>query len=100
MKQTVAVATLTARPGESETLRGCLERLRAIAAQEPGTLEWVLFRAQQDPAVFVIVERFADEHAYLAHENNPELASVTPGLRAATEKVEVRTGAALPGRES
>ncbi|ABQ70589.1 putative quinol monooxygenase [Rhizorhabdus wittichii] len=43
------------------------ERRERVLATEPGTLAYDLLRSQDDPLVYMAVERFTDRDAYLAH---------------------------------
>ncbi len=41
-----------------------------VLATEPGTLAYDLLRSQDDPLVYMAVERFTDRDAYLAHPDH------------------------------
>lgn len=43
------------------------ERRRRVLATEPGTLVYDLLRSKDDPSVYIAVERFTSEQAYLDH---------------------------------
>ena len=65
----VVVAKLKAKAGEEgkmeEALRGMVDKV----AQEQGTLTYTLHRAQQDPSVFLLYERYQDAAALKAHSS-------------------------------
>lgn len=69
----IVVAKLKAKAGEEakmeEALRGMIEKV----AQEQGTLAYTLHRAQNDPAVFLLYEKYQDEAAFKAHSSTPYL---------------------------
>ena len=58
------------------------ELVDAAAADEPGTLVYVMHEADDDPDVVVSYELFADEDALEAHKASPVVAAVTPRLGA------------------
>ena len=47
------------------------ETRREISAHEPGTLEYAVYAVDDDPDARVFVEVYADEAAFLAHEQQP-----------------------------
>ncbi len=62
------VATLKVKRGAEETFKGIFQELQGyVRANEPGCLQYDLFRAQKDPAVFVVMEQYASEAAFKAH---------------------------------
>ena len=65
------VAKLKAKAGEEakmeEALRGMVDKV----AQEQGTLIYTLHRAQQDPSVFLVYEKYKDAAALKAHSSTP-----------------------------
>lgn len=72
---------MRAQPGRRAEL---LEVLRvlvdAAAADEPGTLVYVMHEAGDDPDTVVSYELFADDAALEAHRASPAVASVMPRL--------------------
>ncbi|WP_439534570.1 putative quinol monooxygenase [Polymorphobacter sp.] len=42
-----------------------------VRAHEPGVLVYQVMRSEEDPALFVMTEVFADEAAYKAHPDMP-----------------------------
>ena len=65
----IVVAKLKAKAGEEgnmeEALRGMVDKV----AQERGTLTYTLHRAQQDPSVFLLYERYQDASALKTHSS-------------------------------
>ena len=59
------LALLEARPGRSEELAAFLERGRAIAAAEQGTVTWYAFRVGE--TTFGIFDTFESEQGRQAH---------------------------------
>ena len=75
------VATLTARKGKEGELMAAMKALAAeVRAKEKGTLEYVLHRAQENPAVLMVYEKYKDGDALNAH-------MVTPYFQAAAAKM-------------
>ena len=80
----VVVAKLKAKSGEEEkvgkSLRDILPKVRA----EEGTLSYTLNRAQNDPSTFMVLEKYKDMDAFVAHSSTDYLAQmfveVTPLL--------------------
>jgi quinol monooxygenase YgiN len=72
---------MRAHPGRREDLLEVLRELvDAAAADEPGTLVYVMHEADDDPDTVVSYELFADEAALDAHKASPTVAAVMPRL--------------------
>jgi quinol monooxygenase YgiN len=57
-----------AKPGEEEAVAGILAKLGAQAREEPGVKLFLLHRNLSNPAQFLFYELFADEAAFMAHQ--------------------------------
>jgi quinol monooxygenase YgiN len=74
---------MRAHPGRrAELLEVLRELVDAAAADEPGTLVYVMHEAVDDPDVVVSYELFADEAALSAHRDSAVVAAVMPRLDA------------------
>jgi (4S)-4-hydroxy-5-phosphonooxypentane-2,3-dione isomerase len=74
---------MRAHPGRrAELLEVLRELVDTAAADEPGTLVYVMHEAADDPDLVVSYELFADDAALAAHRDSPVVASVMPRLRA------------------
>jgi quinol monooxygenase YgiN len=74
---------MRAHPGRrAELLEVLRELVEAAAADEPGTLVYVMHEAADDPDVVVSYELFADDAALAAHRDSAVVASVMPRLNA------------------
>jgi (4S)-4-hydroxy-5-phosphonooxypentane-2,3-dione isomerase len=73
---------MRADAGRRAELLEVLRELVAAAADEPGTLVYVMHEAADDPDVVVSYELFADEAALAAHRDSALVASVMPRLNA------------------
>jgi quinol monooxygenase YgiN len=62
-------AELRVRPGRDEEFRAVARALAAAAADEPGTLRYCWYTSA-DPAVFVVIEEYADPAAAVAHNEH------------------------------
>jgi autoinducer 2-degrading protein len=72
---------MRAHPGRrGELLELLRELVDAAAAEEPGTLVYVMHEAADDPDTVVSYELFADEAALEAHKESPVVAAVMPRL--------------------
>ena len=72
---------MRAHPGRrGELLELLRELVEAAAADEPGTLVYVMHEAADDPDTVVSYELFADEAALEAHKGSPVVAAVMPRL--------------------
>jgi quinol monooxygenase YgiN len=73
---------MRAQPGRrAELLEALRELVDAAAADEPGTLVYVMHEAADDPDVVVSYELFADEAALDVHRDSAAVAAVMPRLR-------------------
>jgi len=61
------LALLEAKPGKGDELAAFLERGRALAAEEPGTVTWYAFRLSD--TTYGIFDTFEDEDGRQAHLN-------------------------------
>lgn len=61
------LALLEAKPGKGDELAAFLERGRALAAEEPGTVTWYAFKLSD--TTYGIFDTFADEDGRQAHLN-------------------------------
>jgi autoinducer 2-degrading protein len=74
---------MRAQPGRRADLLELLRELvDAAAADEPGTLVYVMHEAADDADTVVSYELFADEAALEAHKASPVVTSVMPRLGA------------------
>jgi len=74
---------MRAHPGRrAELLEVLRDLVDAAAADEPGTLVYVMHEAGDDPDVVVSYELFADEAALAAHRDSAVVAAVMPRLNA------------------
>jgi quinol monooxygenase YgiN len=75
------VATMKACKGKEDELLAAMKGLVAeVRAKEEGTLEYVLHRAQEDPATLMVYEKYKDGDALNLH-------MVTPHFQAAAGKM-------------
>jgi quinol monooxygenase YgiN len=94
---------MRAHPGKRAELLAVLRELvDAAAADEPGTLVYVMHEAADDPDVVVSYELFADEAALAAHRDSAVVAAVMPRLNALLAEGSFRRlaptlGTGLPG---
>lgn len=65
------VVRYKARPGSERRVENALKNMLEPSRAEPGNLDYQVLRDRQDPSVFVLVERYADEAAFEAHRSSP-----------------------------
>ena len=83
------LALLEAKPGKGDELAAFLEKGRALAAEETGTVTWYAFRLSE--TTYGIFDTFEDEDGRQAHlsgaipaalgEVAPELLATDPDIR-------------------
>jgi quinol monooxygenase YgiN len=65
------VATVRAKPGKGPELEEDFrDWAKVVKANEPGTLEYTLYRSKDDPEVYVALELYENEAAIEAHRKN------------------------------
>ena len=60
----ILYAEFTAKPGHEETVAGMIADLGDLVRQEPGNVEFVPYRREDDPARFFVYEVYRDEYAF------------------------------------
>jgi quinol monooxygenase YgiN len=68
-----------ARAGTEERVAELLRRLTGPSRAEPGCLQYEPHRDPNDPQVFFLYERWADEDALRAHEESPHAQELIIG---------------------
>ena len=80
----VVIAKLKAKTGQEQRVEQALRDILPKVRAEEGTLEYTLCRAQNDPSTVMVLEKYRDMEAFLAHGSTPYLAEmfevVTPLL--------------------
>ena len=69
----VVIARIAARPESTDAVEAALRTLVDAAADEAGTVEYVLHR-EGDSGAFWFYELYADQAAFDVHGRNPALA--------------------------
>ena len=77
----IVVAKLKAKAGEEAKMEEALRDMIIKVAQEEGTLTYTLHRAQQDPSVFLIYEKYEDGAAFKAHSSTPYIKELFGALK-------------------
>lgn len=68
-----------ARAGEEEHVAELIRRLIGPSRAEPGCLQYDPHRDPDDPRVFFLFEKWADEEALRAHEQSPHVQDLLFG---------------------
>lgn len=84
------LATLEAKPGQSDAVAAFLEKGREIAAAEEGTVTWYAFKLGDNSfGIFDTFEDRAGRDAHLNGEIPKALAQVGPDLLAADPDIQL-----------
>ncbi len=78
-----------AKPGAEDAIASALGKLIAPTRREPGCLQFVVYRSQEEPGQFVIYEQYADDDAVAAHRETAhylEMHRVVPPMLAGRQK--------------
>jgi len=67
----VVFAQYRVRAGEEARVANALREMVAPTRAEPGNLDYQVFRDPEDPSLFVLFERYADQSAFDAHLASP-----------------------------
>ena len=67
------VAKLKAKSGGEAKVEKAFREVLPKARQEEGTLLYNLHRAQNDPATFMVLEKYRDMEAFFQHASTPYL---------------------------
>ena len=81
MGKLTIVAHITASEGNAETVKAGLEKLIAPSRADRGCLQYDLHQAHDNPAHFMFYENWSSRDEWLAHMEQPHLAT----WRTATE---------------
>ncbi|MBF4999619.1 antibiotic biosynthesis monooxygenase [Nocardia sp. BSTN01] len=95
MPKTIAVASMTPRPGTFSEFGAGLEDLRRISLAEPGTREFSVATVDGEQPRFLVVEVFDDHDAYLAHEENPDVLTVAEVLQELLAAADIQVGSVV-----
>jgi quinol monooxygenase YgiN len=77
------------KPGVSDAVASALSKLIEPTRREPGCLQFVVYRSQEEPGEFVIYEQYADDDAVAAHRQTAhylEMHEVVPAMLAGRQK--------------
>jgi quinol monooxygenase YgiN len=75
----VLAAKWTAKPGEEERVRNCLEELAGLSRKEPGCRFYQPCQDPESPGTFLIFEIYDDQAAYEAHGASEHFQEIAAG---------------------
>jgi quinol monooxygenase YgiN len=75
----VVIAHYRARAGEEARVATALGEMVEPTRAEPGNVDYQVFRDPNDPSLFVLFERYADEDAFDAHRATPHFGTWLAG---------------------
>lgn len=76
------VATLKVKPGKESEFEGVFLDLQAsVKKNEPGALQYEVFRSKQ-PSTYIVMEQYKSEADLAAHRATPHMAAAGPKLGA------------------
>ena len=67
----VVVARWRPKDGETAKIEAILRELTIAIRNEPGNLEFIAHRLNDDPNEFLLYEQYQDEQAFLDHRQTP-----------------------------
>ncbi|HEY3881194.1 MAG TPA: putative quinol monooxygenase [Trebonia sp.] len=76
----MVIAQYRVRAGETDRVEEALRNMVAPTRAEPGNRDYQVFRDPNDPALFVLFERYADEDAFAAHRATPHFGTWLAGV--------------------
>lgn len=71
MKEIVVIAPLRTLPGKGPELEKLFKEIIPLVKQEKGTLEYAIYKKEDDPDKFIIYEKYVDKDAITYHLNTP-----------------------------
>jgi quinol monooxygenase YgiN len=75
------VAKLKVQAGKEEVAeREFRDMIQYVRANEPGTLQYVMYRSRSDRAQFVVYEVYKDQAALDAHSTSPRMMALFGAL--------------------
>ena len=81
------IATVSVKPGAETEFCELFRQLKIeVDANEPGTLQYGLYRSRDDEASFTIIEHYADTEAWLAHKGADYTRATVPRLHKLFDK--------------
>jgi quinol monooxygenase YgiN len=63
-------ATWIARPGEEAEVERILRTMVPLTQREPGCVNYIAMRSQDEPREFMLFEQYADDAAFEAHTSS------------------------------
>ncbi len=63
----IICATWLARAGSEESVLEALKKVAPLSRQEPGVLQYIVHRSQEEPRRFFLYEEYRDEAAFQSH---------------------------------
>lgn len=82
---------ITARQKHLPTVEAGLQRLAdAVKSEEPGCLQYDLFKVKDQPQLIVVLEAYRDDQALAEHRSSPHYQASSAELKDMIEKVDVR----------
>ena len=72
----VVVARWRPRDGQIERIEAILRELTREVRREPGNLQFVVHRSNDDPNEFLLYEQYKSEQAFLEHQQTPHFKTL------------------------
>jgi quinol monooxygenase YgiN len=88
----IVVAKFSAKSGEEENLEKALKDFVSKVKQEEGTLVYTVNRSKNDPAKFLIYEKYKDMDTFVLHSQTPhfkELGGLLATLLSGDAEIEM-----------
>lgn len=77
------VAHLKVKAGHEQEFEAAFTELQAnVKKNEPGALQYEVFKSKADPTMYVVMEQYKSEADLAAHRTTPHMAAAGPKLGA------------------
>jgi len=77
------VATLKVKPGMESEFESVFRELQAnVKKNEPGALQYEVFKSKQNASTYVVMEQYKSDADLAAHRTTPHMAAAGPKLGA------------------
>jgi quinol monooxygenase YgiN len=86
----VVAATWVAKEGEEEAVENILRTMARLTADEPGCIEFTVYRSKSDARHYMLYERYVNEAALEAHRATDHFKTHVLGDAVANSRLEER----------
>ena len=73
---TIVLATYVTAPGKDDEVADLLRSYTALVLEEPGCIEFEVYRSVDDQRRFLLLEKYVDRAAFAAHQATEHFTAV------------------------